>query len=149
MKTALKPSTDPLNILLVEDNPGDAFLIRQMLEHCRRSVRIGLCQDGAEAISYLHRESFYENAPRPDLILLDLDLPRVDGWQVLNQVKENLQLQTIPVVLLSGSISDMDLHRSCFSLANDFIRKPEDWDHLDIFLKYLESKWIDPFPVGG
>jgi CheY-like chemotaxis protein len=144
MKTALKSSVATMNILLVEDNPGDAFLVRQMLEHCRRPVQVGLCADGVEAMAYLHHQDIYGNTPRPDLILLDLDLPRKGGWDVLLEIKEDMSLRKIPIIILTGSAAEGDFHRSCFSLANDFIRKPQDWDHMETFLKYLETNWILP-----
>lgn len=143
MRTITKPATKMLEILLVEDNPGDAFLEREMLEHCRRSVQVAVCHDGMEAMDYLHHLDVYQDCPLPGLILLDLDLPRKDGWEVLREIKEDLQLKNIPVIILTGSRAEQDLHRSCFSLANDFIQKPEDWDHLETFLKYLETNWID------
>lgn len=144
MKAAPKTTFDTMNILLVEDNPGDAFLIRQMLEHCHRPVQITFCQDGVEAMAYLHHEDIYGNTRQPNLILLDLDLPRKDGWAVLREIKDDMTLRAIPVIILTGSRAEDDLHRSCFSLANDFVRKPADWDHMEAFLKYLETNWVAP-----
>jgi CheY-like chemotaxis protein len=131
-----------LEVLLVEDNPGDAFLVQETLEHSHSHIHVKVCQDGVEALSYLRQEDFYDHTPEPDLVLLDLDLPRKDGWSVLNEIKEDVRLKRIPVIIMTGSQVQQALQRSCFSLANDFLRKPEDWDHFQAFLDYLETNWL-------
>jgi len=148
MKTESQTLKRNLSILLVEDNPGDAFLVRQVLESSRFPLHIELSQDGVEALAYLHHDDIYQNTSLPDLILLDLDLPRKNGWDVLTSIKENPLLNKIRVIILTGSHNGIDLMKSCFSLADDFIPKPKDLDHLEIFLAYMEKNWFEKILPG-
>ena len=127
-------------ILLVEDSPGDVRLTREALKDAKMHINLHVASDGIEAMAFLNREGEYADVPRPDLILLDLNLPRKDGRQVLEEIKVNPALMTIPIVILTTSASDEDVLRSYRLHANCYISKPVD---LDGFLKVIKS--IDYF----
>jgi CheY-like chemotaxis protein len=127
-------------ILLVEDSLGDVRLTREAFKDAKVHVHMNVASDGTEAMAFLKREGAYATAPRPDLILLDLNLPKKDGREVLEEIKENSLLKTIPVVILTTSGADEDVLRSYKSHANCYITKPVD---LDGFLKVVQS--IDSF----
>ena len=127
-------------ILLVEDSPGDVRLTREALKDAKMHINLHVASDGIEAMAFLNREEEYSDVPRPDLILLDLNLPRKDGRQVLEEIKDNPELMTIPVVILTTSASEEDVLRSYRLHANCYISKPVD---LDGFLKVIKS--IDNF----
>ena len=127
-------------ILLVEDSPGDVRLTREALKDAKMHINLHVASDGIEAMDFLRREGEFADVPRPDLILLDLNLPRKDGRQVLEEIKENPELMTIPVVILTTSASEEDVLRSYRLHANCYISKPVD---LDGFLKVIKS--IDNF----
>jgi two-component system, chemotaxis family, response regulator Rcp1 len=127
-------------ILLVEDSPGDVRLTREALKDAKMHINLHVASDGIEAMAFLNREKEYSDVPRPDLILLDLNLPRKDGRQVLEEIKANPALMTIPIVILTTSASEEDVLRSYRLHANCYISKPVD---LDGFLKVIKS--IDNF----
>ena len=127
-------------ILLVEDSIGDIRLTREALKDAKVHVHLNVASDGVEAMAFLRREGQYSDAPRPDLILLDLNLPKKDGREVLNDIKENPELKSIPVVILTTSAADEDVMQSYKSHANCYITKPVD---LEGFLKVVQS--IDAF----
>jgi chemotaxis family two-component system response regulator Rcp1 len=127
-------------ILLVEDSPGDVRLTREALKDAKMHINLHVASDGIEAMAFLNREGEFADVPRPDLILLDLNLPRKDGRQVLEEIKENPALMTIPIVILTTSASEEDVLRSYRLHANCYISKPVD---LDGFLKVVKS--IDNF----
>jgi two-component system, chemotaxis family, response regulator Rcp1 len=127
-------------ILLVEDSPGDVRLTREALKDAKMHINLHVASDGIEAMAFLNREGEYADVPRPDLILLDLNLPRKDGRQVLEEIKVNPALMTIPIVILTTSASEEDVLRSYRLHANCYISKPVD---LDGFLKVIKS--IDNF----
>ena len=129
-----------IEVLLVEDSPGDVRLTREALKDAKVRISLHVATDGIEAMAYLERKGKYLNAPRPDLILLDLNLPRKDGREVLKEIKESPILRTIPVVILTTSSSDADVLQSYQLHANCYISKPVD---LDGFLKVVQS--IDNF----
>ena len=116
-----------INVLLVEDDPGDVLMTREAFEEYLNN-RLDVVNDGAEAIAYLRREGEYVDAPRPDLILLDLNLPRRDGREVLAEVKDDVDLRTIPVIVLTTSQADEDVLRSYQLHANAYVTKPVDFD---------------------
>lgn len=134
--------TQPLKfeVLLVEDNPGDVRLTREALKDAKVMVNLSIVQDGVEAIEFLRRQGKYPASPRPELILLDLNLPRKNGREVLAEIKDDPDLKSIPVVVLTTSSSDEDVFRSYQLHANCYIRKPVD---LDGFMKVVHS--IDDF----
>jgi CheY-like chemotaxis protein len=116
-----------INVLLVEDDPGDVLMTREAFEEYLHN-RLDVVSDGSEALSYLRREGEYANAPRPDLILLDLNLPRRDGREVLAEVKADVDLRTIPVIVLTTSQADEDVMKSYQLHANAYVTKPVDFD---------------------
>jgi CheY-like chemotaxis protein len=116
-----------INVLLVEDDPGDVLMTREAFEEYLNN-RLDVVSDGSEALSYLRREGEYADAPRPDLILLDLNLPRRDGREVLAEVKADADLRTIPVIVLTTSQADEDVLKSYQLHANAYVTKPVDFD---------------------
>jgi chemotaxis family two-component system response regulator Rcp1 len=125
-------------VLLVEDSPADARLTREALAESLQEARLTVVSDGSEALRYLRRQEPYRHAPRPDLILLDLNMPRMDGYQVLAQIKADADLRRIPVIMLSTSLSDNDVLR-CYNLhANSYIAKPADLEQfLEVVAKLM------------
>jgi chemotaxis family two-component system response regulator Rcp1 len=131
---------EAIEVLLVEDSPGDVRLTREALKDAKVHISLHVATDGIEAMAYLERTGMYVSVSRPDLILLDLNLPRKDGREVLKEIKESPSLRTIPVVILTTSSSDADVLQSYHLHANCYISKPVD---LDGFLKVVRS--IDNF----
>ena len=130
----------PIVVLLVEDSPGDVRLTREALKDAKVHISLHVAADGIEAMAFLERTGPHVDARRPDLILLDLNLPRKDGREVLKEIKESPALRSIPVVILTTSSSEADVLRSYELHANCYISKPVD---LDGFLKVVQS--IDNF----
>jgi CheY-like chemotaxis protein len=133
----------PIEVLLVEDDPGDVLMTREAFEEHRVGNRLHVVPDGVEALAYLRREEPYPDAVRPDLILLDLNLPRRDGRQVLKEIKSDKSLRSIPVVVLTTSQRDEDILRSYQLHANAYVTKPVDFDQ---FIKAVRQ--IDEFFVS-
>jgi chemotaxis family two-component system response regulator Rcp1 len=132
----------PVEILLVEDNPGDVRLTVEALREGKVRNHLNVTTDGVEAIAYLRREGKFADAPRPDLILLDLNLPRKDGRQVLAEIKADDSLKTIPVVILTTSKADEDILRSYDLHANCYVTKPVDLDQFITVVKSIEDFWL-------
>lgn len=130
----------PIEVLLVEDSVGDVRLTREAFKDAKVHINLHVASDGTEAMAFLLGEGKHANAPRPDLILLDLNLPKKDGREVLQEIKESTALRSIPVVVLTTSASEEDILRSYQLQANCYITKPVD---LDGFLKVVNS--IDNF----
>lgn len=118
----------PIEILLVEDDPGDVAIAREALEESRITNNLHVVHDGEQAMAFLRRSGAYADAPRPDLVLLDLNLPRMDGREVLAQVKDDLELRRIPVVVLTTSEAEEDVVRSYDLHANAYVSKPVDFE---------------------
>jgi CheY-like chemotaxis protein len=132
-----------INILLVEDNPADVRLTEEALKEAANALtRLHVAMDGAEALEFLHKRGEYANAPRPDLMLLDLNLPRVDGRQVLAEVKGHPDLRRIPVVVLTTSPSEDDIIDAYNQHVNSYIRKPVDLDEFLSVLKAIDDYWL-------
>jgi two-component system, chemotaxis family, response regulator Rcp1 len=132
-----------INILLVEDNPADVRLTQEALkEAANATTRLHVAGDGVEALEFLHREGEFASAPRPDLMLLDLNLPRVDGRQVLAEVKGDPDLRRIPVVILTTSPSEDDILHAYDQHVNSYIRKPVDLDAFLDVLKAIDDYWL-------
>jgi chemotaxis family two-component system response regulator Rcp1 len=131
---------EAIEVLLVEDSPGDVRLTREAFKDAKVHISLHLASDGTEAMAFLKQEGKYANVPRPDLILLDLNLPKKDGREVLTEIKESPSLKSIPVVILTTSASEADILRSYQLHANCYITKPVG---LDGFLKVVQS--IDNF----
>jgi len=132
----------PIEILLVEDNPGDVDLTREMVESSKVRNVIRNVTDGVEALAYLRRQKPYNKAPRPDLILLDLNLPKKDGRAVLSEIKEDNQLKDIPVVVLTTSEAESDVLRSYQLHANCYISKPVDLAKFTAIIRSIEDFWL-------
>ena len=131
----------PFQILDVEDNPGDARLIKETLGNSNADKHIQVVQDGVEALAFLHRDGAYSDVPRPDLILLDLNLPKTDGRQVLAAIKTDKDLKTIPVVVLTTSQADEDILKAYGLNANCYVTKPVDLDDFMSAVKSIEEFW--------
>lgn len=129
-------------ILLVEDDPGDVELTQYMIKKAKVLVNLHVVRDGLEAMAFLRREGEFADSPRPDLILLDLNLPGMDGREVLAEVKADPQLKTIPVVVLTTSQSDEDVLKSYCLGANCFITKPVGLDQFSKVVSALEDFWF-------
>ncbi|GAA4608329.1 response regulator [Actinoallomurus liliacearum] len=133
----------PIEVLLVEDDPGDVVLTKEAFDDNKVSNKLSVVSDGEEAMRFLRREADYADAPRPDLVLLDLNLPRMDGRQVLEEIKADETLRTIPVVVLTTSEAEEDILRSYRLHANAYVTKPVDFDQ---FIKVVRQ--IDDFFVS-
>lgn len=132
----------PVEILLVEDNPGDVRLTREALKDAKVLNNLSVVGDGEEALNFLHRRGKYASAPRPDLILLDLNLPRKDGREVLEEIKKDDSLMVIPVVVLTTSKAEEDVIRSYKLHANCYIPKPVDFNRFMEVIRQLENFWL-------
>lgn len=137
----LRSASEAFEILLVEDNPGDARLAQEALKEGRMTSRLKVVVDGVEAMSFLRREGQYAGSPRPNLILLDLNLPRKDGRQVLAELKADEDLRRIPVVVLTTSQAEQDILRSYDLHANCYITKPVDLDRFISVVRSIEEYW--------
>lgn len=132
----------PIEILLVEDNPGDVRLTKEALKEGKIKNNLHVVGDGKEALAYLHKKEKYKNSIRPDLILLDLNLPKVDGREVLSKIKNDPSLKRIPVVVLTTSDADQDIMESYDRNANCYITKPVDLDNFITIVKSIEDFWF-------
>jgi CheY-like chemotaxis protein len=132
----------PLAVLLVEDDPGDVMIAQEALKASELTSKLTVVTDGVEAIKYLRREDGYADAPRPDLILLDLNLPRKSGHEVLAEVKADPALRKIPVVVLTTSGAAEDVLRSYDLHANVFVTKPVDFDHFTSVIKQIDDFFL-------
>lgn len=133
----------PIGILLVEDNLGDIRLIEEVFKDAKIENKMQVAEDGEKAMEILRREGKHPNANRPDLILLDLNLPKMDGKEVLREIKEDENLKCIPVIILTTSTSKKDLLETYKHNANCYITKPFDFDHLLKVIKNIEDFWLN------
>lgn len=131
-----------VDILLVEDNPGDIRLTKEAIKEYKIQVNLHVVMDGEEAIKFLRKQDQYKDAVTPDLILLDLNLPKKDGRQVLKEIKEDPLLKSIPVVVLTISKADQDITQSYRLQANCYIMKPLDFNKFITVVKELEDFWF-------
>jgi two-component system, chemotaxis family, response regulator Rcp1 len=132
----------PIDILLVEDNPGDARLTREALRDAKVRNNLHVVPDGVEALAFLRRQGRYAEAPSPDLILLDLNLPKKDGREVLEEIKQEDGLRHIPVVVLTTSQAEKDILESYRLQANAYVTKPVDLDQFLEVVKSIEQFWL-------
>ncbi|CAI4030758.1 Response regulator Rcp1 [Nitrospira tepida] len=141
----------PIEILLVEDNPGDVRLTMEALKEAKVINNLTVLKDGAEALAFLHRQGQYAKAPRPHLILLDLNLPKKDGREVLADIKADPTLRRIPVVVLTTSQDEQDVYKSYNLHANCFITKPVDLEQFVKVVRSIEDFWLGivVLPVNG
>jgi CheY-like chemotaxis protein len=133
----------PIEILLIEDNPGDVRLTQEVLKDAKVSNNLSVVQDGVEALAFLHREGRYEDAPRPDIILLDLNLPRMDGRELLAEIKADQTLMHIPVLVLTTSEADADVLKAYNLHANCYIVKPLELDRFIEIMEAIEHFWLN------
>jgi CheY-like chemotaxis protein len=132
----------PVEILLVEDNPGDVRLAREGLSECKIRNNLNVVGDGVKAMAFLRRQGEYAKAPRPDLVLLDLNLPRKDGREVLCEVKGDASLRTIPVVVLTTSKAEEDILKSYSLHANCYVTKPMGLEQFLDVVRSIEDFWF-------
>jgi CheY-like chemotaxis protein len=139
----LEPSdARPIDVLLVEDDEGDVLMTREALDEGKILNRLHVAGDGVEALAFLRREGPHANAARPDLVLLDLNLPRVDGRQVLQEIKADDDLRRIPVVVLTTSEAEEDVLRSYDLHANAYVSKPVDFDQFVTVIRQIDDFFI-------
>jgi chemotaxis family two-component system response regulator Rcp1 len=131
-----------IEVLLVEDNPGDVRLVREAFRNVNTSIRLHLASDGMEALAFLGQRGAHLQAPRPDLILLDLNLPKMNGRDVLAKIKAHSTLKTIPTIVLSSSEADSDVLISYQLQANCYLRKPTQWTAFDSIVKSINTFWL-------
>ena len=131
-----------MTVLLVEDSPGDVRLTKEAFLEANRLIDLRVATDGVEAMAYLRREGAHFDAPRPDLILLDLNLPRMDGREVLAHIKEDDSLKRIPTVILTTSEAEIDIVRSYQLQANAYLSKPVQLDAFETLVKSINDFWL-------
>jgi two-component system response regulator len=136
------PILDTIDILVVEDNPGDARLIREVLNDNKLYNSLNIVNDGVEAMSFLHNEGKYASVARPDLIILDLNLPRKDGREVLAEIKADRELMHIPLVIMTISQAEEDILKTYKLHANCYITKPIDLNEFIKVIKSIEDFWF-------
>ena len=135
-------SGGPIEILFVEDNPGDVRLTQEALREAKMRIQVRVVWDGEEALEYLRKEGQYADAPRPDLILLDLNLPKRNGREVLSEIKADRDLRSIPVVVLTSSKAEEDIAKSYNLHANCYVTKPADVDQFMRVVQSIERFWL-------
>jgi CheY-like chemotaxis protein len=131
-----------VDVLLVEDDPGDVVLIKEAFEYNKVHNSLHVVSDGVEALDFLYRRDGHEGAPRPDLVLLDLNLPRKDGREVLEEVKADRDLRTIPIVVLTTSEAEEDIVRSYDLHANAYVTKPVDFDRFIEVVRLIDDFFV-------
>jgi two-component system, chemotaxis family, response regulator Rcp1 len=132
----------PIEVLLVEDSPGDVRLTQEAFRDANKAVHLHVASDGVEAMSFLRHEGIHVQAPRPDLILLDLNLPKMDGREVLGLIKKDDSLKTIPTVILTTSDAEVDIAKSYQLQANCYLSKPVQLDAFESLVKSINDFWL-------
>lgn len=132
----------PIEVLLVEDSPGDVRLTQEAFRDANRLIRLHVASDGVEAMKFLRREGIHSQSPRPDLILLDLNLPKMDGREVLKLIKDDNSLRLIPTVILTTSDSEADIVKSYQLKANCYLSKPVELDAFETLVKSINDFWL-------
>lgn len=133
---------NPNDILLVDDDPGDVLLTKRALYNGHVCNAVHVARDGVEAMEFLHQRGSFAGAPRPDLILLDLNMPRMDGREVLLEIKRDANLRTIPVIVLTTSDAEQDILRSYDLHANCYVTKPAELEHFTRVVKEIRGYWF-------
>ena len=136
------PSSEPVDILLVEDNPGDVRLTKEAFQEAQIQNKLYVATDGIEALDFLHQRGEYADAPRPDIVLLDLNLPRKDGDEVLDEIRSDEDLACLPVVILTSSGAEEDVVRSYELQANAFLTKPVDPAAFIDLVQSFQEFWL-------
>jgi CheY-like chemotaxis protein len=132
----------PIQVLLVEDSPGDVRLTQEALREANHNVELHVASDGVEAMSFLRQEGLHATAARPDLILLDLNLPRMDGREVLASIKADASLREIPTIILTTSESEVDIAQSYQLHANCYLTKPVQLDSFELLVASINDFWL-------
>jgi two-component system, chemotaxis family, response regulator Rcp1 len=132
----------PTEVLLVEDSPGDVRLTQEAFRDANKGIHLHVACDGVEAMAFLRHEGVHIRAPRPDIILLDLNLPKMDGREVLAHIKEDKNLQTIPIVILTTSEAEVDIVKSYQLQANCYLSKPVQVDAFETLVKSINDFWL-------
>jgi CheY-like chemotaxis protein len=132
----------PMEVLLVEDSPGDVRLTQEAFREANRHIRLHVASDGVEAMAFLRREGAQRDAPRPDIILLDLNLPKLDGREVLALIKADQDLKTIPTVILTTSEAEADIVKSYQLQANCYLSKPVQFDAFESLVRSINDFWL-------
>jgi CheY-like chemotaxis protein len=145
----MTPAGRAIEILLVEDDPGDELITREALEHNKFQNRLHVAHDGEEGLDFLYRRAGFEDAPRPDLILLDLNLPKYDGRQLLERVKSDVELARIPIVVLTTSAAEEDIVRSYKLHANAYVSKPVDLDQFISAVRQIDEFFLQVVRLPG
>ncbi|MDQ1628508.1 MAG: hypothetical protein QOI54_2252 [Actinomycetota bacterium] len=138
----VSPPSRQIEVLLVEDDPGDVLMTREAFQDYKLANQLHVVHDGAEAMAFLRREGDYSGAPRPDLVLLDLNLPRMDGREVLQAVKSDPELASIPVVVLTTSEAEEDVLRSYSLHANAYVTKPVDFERFIEVVRQIDEFFV-------
>ncbi len=138
----MPPIQMPIDILLVEDNPGDVLLTQEAFREGDYAPRLSVVEDGEEALQFLRRLGNFRNAPRPDLILLDLNLPKKDGRELLADVKQDPELHRIPIIVLTTSSAEQDIRRAYSLHANCYLTKPLDMESFLSKVRAVEEFWL-------
>lgn len=138
----------PLQVLLVEDNPGDAELTRQSLSTSKLSISLTTVDDGEKALKYLRKAPPYQKADRPDLVLLDLNLPKLSGGEVLREIKTDKHLKSVPVIVLTSSEEETEISRCYDEGANCYIVKPVDFNSFLAVVNLIETFWFSAVKLG-
>ncbi|MBN1410772.1 MAG: response regulator [Spirochaetales bacterium] len=133
----------PIEILLVEDNPGDVRLTLEALKESKVHNNISVVKDGEEALAFLRQQDRFANSPRPDIVLLDLNLPKLNGVEVLTEIKSDPNLKRIPVVILTTSKDEEDILKTYNYHANCYVTKPVDFDKFLLVVKSIEDFWLN------
>ncbi|SDL25909.1 Response regulator receiver domain-containing protein [Nonomuraea maritima] len=139
----------PIEVLLVEDDPGDELITREAFEDNKIRNNLHVVRDGLEALDFLYQRGVHAGAPRPDLILLDLNLPKYDGRQVLEQIKGDPELRAIPVVVLTTSSAEEDILRSYKLYANAYVTKPVDLDRFMTVIRQIDEFFVTVVRLPG
>ena len=132
----------PIEVLLVEDSPGDVRLTQEAFREANRSIHLHVVSDGVEAMAFLRHQGVHDHAPRPDLILLDLNLPKMDGREVLARIKEDDSLKLIPTIILTTSDAEADIVKSYQLQANCYLTKPGQLDGFEAVAKSINDFWL-------
>jgi len=145
----MSPAAQPIEVLLVEDDPGDELMTREAFEDNKIGNTLHVVRDGEEALDFLYRRRAHASAPRPDLILLDLNLPKYDGREVLQQIKSDDDLAHIPVVVLTTSSAEEDILRSYKLHANAYVTKPVDLDQFIAAVRQIDEFFVTVVRLPG
>ena len=135
-------SVKAIEVLLVEDNPGDVLLTKEALHEGKANFNIHVVSDGEEALKFLFREDQYKESPVPNIVILDLNLPKIGGREVLARIKSDRRLKSIPVVILATSESEEDIHKSYDLHANCYVTKPIDFETFSTTIRFIQDFWM-------